>query len=169
MAKGNIIEDTFEKAVEQSTTAGKKTVKSVLSTVSPTKIWEELLGIDNKITDRINAENSKAKNKSHTPLNFDQLAKTYKDRDTLNTEKLKLKLFQLVKKGEEEEMAKEKQADKKRNEEEEFQNKKKEADNKKKFKQNNSLPLGKIRKSIFSPKKMAKREHTEFKPSSGKQ
>ena len=151
MIKG-LIEDTFEKLVEQGTTQAKKAIKStvgqVKQTVSPTKIWEQILGIDSNPSIPSNPTNpleTFARSKSHTPLNLDKLGKSYQDKEKQKTEVLKQRLFQLVKRGEEEILEKKKQD------------------------QQGEIPKGRVRRSIFSAKKVAQRQHAEVKPASGKQ
>ena len=175
------LEDSFEKLVEQGTSQAKKAVKSVVkqvaSTASPTKMWEKILGLDSSPSNpSIPSNPSESPEalkspKSHTPLNFEKLGKSYQDKEKQKTEALKQRLFQLVKRGEEEILEKNKQAEmeKKRKEAYEAQEKKKKAEEKKKQDQLGEIPRGKVRRSIFSPKKVAQRQHAELKPASGKQ
>ena len=176
MIKG-LIEDTFEKLVEQGTTQAKKAIKStvgqVKQTVSPTKIWEQILGIDSNPSIPSNPTNpleTFARSKSHTPLNLDKLGKSYQDKEKQKTEVLKQRLFQLVKRGEEEilQANKQEEMEKKRKEAYEIEMKKRKEEEKKK-QQAGEIPRGKVRRSIFSPKKAAQRQHAELKPASGKQ
>ncbi|OGK23799.1 hypothetical protein A2954_03050 [Candidatus Roizmanbacteria bacterium RIFCSPLOWO2_01_FULL_37_12] len=184
------LEDTFEKLVEQGATqakkAGKSAVQQISSTISPTKMWEQILGVSSQTPDS-NDESSKHKKSMisqqegrnpevkrenrHTPLNLDKLAKSYQNNDKQKAEILKQRLFQLVKRGEEEVLQQNKQAEseKKRKEIHELQEKKRKEEAKKKQDQTTEIPKGRIRRSIFSPKKVAQRQHAEVKPSSGKQ
>lgn len=192
MAKGNILEDSFEKLVEQGTTQTKKAAKSasqqVKQSANPTKLWEQLLGVSSPADSNEGAKPPRGevapaahlggemsmtetgRNKNHTPINLEKLGKSYQDNEKQKTEALRQRLFQLVKLGEEKVLLEKKQEEeeKKRKELYEAQEKKKREEEKKK-QQFGELPKGKIRRSIFSPKKIAQRQHSEFKPSSGKQ
>ncbi len=178
MIKG-AIEDTFEKLAEQGSSTVKKTVKSsvkqVAGAISPTKMWEQLLGVDSHPSTSSHSPNSPEKgasgNKDHTPLNFDKLAKQYQNTDKQKTEALRNRLFQLVKQGEEKVLADKKQEEeeKKRKEEYELMEKKRKEEENRKQQAAGNIPQGKVRRSIFSPKKVAERSHAETKPSTGKQ
>ena len=176
------LEDTFEKLVEQGTTQTKKAVKSavqqVTSTVSVNKMWEQILGVPSNTPDKPattnppgNFESRESVNstRSHTPLNLDKLAKSYQFNDKQKTDALKQHLFELVRRGDEKLLFDKKQAEQEKKKKEAYDlemKKKKEEDNQK---QTGELPQGKVKKSIFSHKKVAQRQHAELKPSSGKQ
>ena len=80
------------------------------------------------------------------------------------------KLFQLVKRGEEEVLQQKKQEEQEKEQKEvyEVEEKKKKLAEKQKQEQMDDIPKGKIRRSIFSPKKVAQRQHAEVKPATGK-
>ncbi|OGK24654.1 hypothetical protein A3A46_01305 [Candidatus Roizmanbacteria bacterium RIFCSPLOWO2_01_FULL_37_13] len=187
MIKG-VLEDSFEKLAEQGVTQTKKvvksTVKQVASTISPTKMWEQILGLDSDSD--ITSENGNAtsaveersgrtaevkKTGNNTPLNLEKLGKSYQDKEKQKTEALRQRLFQLVKHGEEKVLLERKQEEeeKKQKETYEAQEKKRREEEKKKKDQATEIPKGKVRRSIFSPKKVAQRQHAETKPSTGKQ
>ena len=182
MIKG-ALEDSFEKLVEQGTTQTKKAVKSavkqVVQTASPTKMWEQILGLDSGSgkTSEVEEERSDGKTSEvkkigdHTPLNLEKLGKSYQDSEAQKTEALKQRLFQLVKRGDEQvlEEKKKEEIEKKRKEAYEQEEKKKKEEERIRQEQSGELPKGKVRRSIFSPKKVAERQHAELKPSSGKQ
>ncbi len=178
MAIRDSFEDAFEKLVEQGATQAKKAVKSagqqVKQTVSPTKMWEQLLGTNSSQNSPNSLKSQKekvGKGNNHTPLDIEKLNKKYQDNDKQKTEILRQRLFQLVKQGEEKVLyeKKKEEAEKKQKELYEAQMKKKKEEEKKKQEQTGQLPKGKVRKSIFSPKKTAERQHAELKPASGKQ
>ncbi len=168
------LEDTFEALAEQGVSHAKKAAKSAVqqisSSVSASKMWEQLLGSSSSTNESNKTSESLQTNKDHTPLNFEKLAKSYQDNDKQKTEQLKYRLHQLVKRGEEEVLQSKKQEEieKKRQEAYEVENKKRKEEERKR-QDSGSLPQGKVRKSIFSKKKVAQREQTEVKPSSGKQ
>src|SRR3990167_4383536 len=102
MTKGNILEDSFEKIVEEGGTAVKKSVKSaaqqVKQTVNPAKLWEELLGVSQKTdslgskTSELNDLNKKSSEVKtggrHTPLDLEKLGKSYQNNDRQKKEQL---------------------------------------------------------------------------------
>ncbi len=172
-------DESFERIIEQGTTQAKKAIKQgtkqLKQTISPTKMWEQLLGTDSDRTSEVNELNKKnsevKKNGNHTPLDFEKLGKKYKDKESQQTEALKQRLFQLVKSGEEKAILEKKkeEEEKKRKELYELQEKKKKEEEEKKQQQVTEIPKGKVRRSIFSPKKIAQRQHAEVKPASSKQ
>lgn len=173
MKKGTILEDTFEKLAEQGGKASNTIKKSLTSVVSPTKMWEQILGIAPSENDNglEKLKNEQQKNKNHTPLNLEKLHTKYQNNEKQKLEKLRFHLFRLVKQGEEKTLY-----DKRKEEQEkkqkiiyEAQEKKKKEEEKKKREQINEVPKGKVRRSIFSPKKVAERQHAETKPTTGKQ
>lgn len=171
MAKGNFVSDTFEKLAELGVSTAKKTVKSVKQTFDPTKILEK---DDDSSENSMKSQMEKMKaekEKRSTPLDFDKLQKNYQDKDTQKADALRNRLFQLVKRGEEEILEKKHQEKQQKTQKElyEEQEKKRRALQQKQIEQSQSIPHGKERRSIFSKKKVAKREQTEVKPASGKQ
>ena len=177
------LEDTFERLAEQGATQSKKAVKTAVQqikqTFSPTKMWEQLLGVnsDNGRTSEVGEERSDGKtsevkrNSNHTPLNFEKLGKKYQDTEAQKTEALRQRLFELVKSGDEKVLMdkKQKEQEKKRQEAYEAQEKKRKAEEKARQEQVGNIPKGKVRRSIFSHKKVAERQHSEVKPATGKQ
>ena len=145
MAKGNLFEDTFEQLVE----LGQSTTKNTNHPKSP---------------------ESPKNSKNHTPVDFDKLKNKFQDKDKLQAEALRNRLFQIVKREDEKilEQKDMEEAQKKRQQEYEVQEKKRKEQEKKQQQQGN-IPSGKIRRSIFSSKKTAERQHAELKPASGKQ
>lgn len=173
MKKGTILEDTFEKIAEHGGKAGKTITQSIKQTVSPTKMWEQLLGISSSKEDNglEKLKSEQQKNKNHTPLNLDKLHTKYQDNEKQKLEKLRFHLFRLVKQGEEKTMY-EKQKEEQEKKQKllfEAEEKKKKDEEKKKKEQTQELPKGKVRRSIFSAKKVAERQHAETKPATGKQ
>lgn len=172
MAKTKISEDIFERLEELGQSTVKQTAKAVASTVSPTKIVETIFGVNSNQTGPEDKLKEKLKNKknNHTPLNFEKLQKNYDKTDAKKTNALRIHLFNLVRRADEKSLADRRQKDleKKRREEMERQEKKRKEEEKKKL-QAGPLPKGKIRQSIFSPKKIAERQHAETRPATGKQ
>lgn len=155
MKKGRILHDTFEQLAELGQSTAKKAVKQVGQTFNP-------LGI---------LETEKNKKQNHTPLDLEGLEKKYDEQDKQKEAVLRTRLFQLVKEGEKEELARQKRQKQEEQQKllSEEEKKKKEEEEEEKRKQLAKAPKGKIRRSIFSPKKVAQREHAEVKPATGKQ
>lgn len=168
MAKPGFFDDTFEQLVELGSTTAKKTGKALAQTFSPLKLLETAVGLNSDDNNQ-NLEKKESK-VSHTPLNFEKLREKYNQQDKEKEIALRNRLFQLVKQGEEKEIERRKQeaAIKKQEEERE----KVEKEQRKKLKEQEEaqavIPKGKIRKSIFSPKKAAQQKHQELKPGSSK-
>ncbi len=171
MAKGTFWSDTFEKLEELGTSTVKQSAKQVAQTFNPVKIFEKATGQDKGDQGMEKLEKGSGKKDNHTPLDFETLKGKYENQDKQKTEALRQRLFQLVKTGEERQLDKKKQEEeeKKRKEEYLLQDKKRKEAEKKRQEQMAGTPHGKERRSIFSAKKMAKREQTEVKPASGKQ
>lgn len=167
MAKGSILSDTFEQLVELGQGTAKKTVKSVAQTLNPLATQEKSSSKQEKAL----KEKLENKKNNHTPLDFENLTKQYEKNDSKNTDALRLRLFQLVKQSDEKSLYEKRQKDigKKRHEAVVEEQKKKEEEKRKKVVQTGDLPKGKVRRSIFSPKKTAERQHAETKPATGRQ
>ena len=171
MAKGGILEDTFEQLVELGQSTAKKTVKSVAQTLNP---FDKTSGGK---TSEVNSEQNQARTlevkrgNNHTPVDFEKLKNKFQDKDKLQAEALRNRLFQIVKREDEKSLERKKmeEADKKRREEYLAQEKKRKEQEKKQQEQQGNIPRGKIRRSIFSSKKIAERSHAELKPATGKQ
>lgn len=173
MAKPGFWEDTFEKIAELGTSTVKATAKQAIQTVSPTKLIEKALGNSTNPADQSveKIEKANGQNKNNTPLDFAKLQNRYQDQDKIKSDALRNRLFQLVKSGDEKilEEKKQKELEKNRKEEYEKQEKLRRKQQAAQQQQNAGIPQGKQRRSIFSPKKVARREQAEVKPSSGKQ
>jgi len=172
MAKGQFWNDTFEQVLELGQSTAKASVKAVVNTVNPVKILESAVGLksgDDAGMEKIKSEMQKKKNS--TPLDFDNLQTKYKEQDTIKAQALRMRLFQLVKKGDEESLMRvhQQEQDKMRRELNEEEEKKKKKDEQRNMQGQSSNPKGKIRKSIFSHKKVAQREQVEVRANSGKQ
>ncbi len=169
MTKPGFFEDTFEKLVELGTSTAKKTGKSLAQTFSPLKLLEKSVGLNNG-QDDLQEREKKISKDSHTPLNFEKLKEKYEQQDKQRENALKNRLFQLVKQGEEKEIEIKKQEEMKKKQEEERERAERERRKKIEEEQKTQelIPRGKIRRSIFSPKKAAQQKHAEFKPAASK-
>ncbi len=169
MTKPGFFDDTFEKLVELGSSTAKKTGKSLAQTFSPLRLLEKAVGLDTNQADNQNKEKNVGKD-SHTPLNFKRLKEKYDQQDKQKEMALRNRLFQLVKQGEEKEMERKKQEEMAKKQQEERE--KAEKERKKKLEEQQQaqelIPRGKIRRSIFSPKKAAQQKHAEFKPAGSK-
>ncbi|MDO9028153.1 MAG: hypothetical protein Q7U68_04760 [Candidatus Roizmanbacteria bacterium] len=166
MAKGSILSDTFEQLVELGQSTAKKTVKSVAQTLNPFDKTSET-----QSTKHPKYPESPKNPNNHKPLDFQKLKNKFQDKDKLQAEALRNRLFQIVKREDEKSLERKKmeEADKKRREEYLAQEKKRKEQEKQQQEQQGNIPRGKIRRSIFSSKKVAERQHAEFKPATGKQ
>lgn len=164
MAKGKLLEDTFEQLVELGQSTAKKTVKQVAKTLNP------LDNPNSQPTENGKSPESNQKSPNHTPLDFDKLNNKFKDKDKLSTEALRNRLFQIVRQGDERMLMEKRQKEMeiKRREELENQEKRQKTEDGKRL-HSEPIPMGKIRKSIFSSKKAAQQQHTEIRPATGKQ
>lgn len=172
MAKGTFVGDTFEQLAEMGKSTAKASVKAVAQTFNPLQPILETKGAQksgDKGMEKIEQAAKKAGN--HTPLDFDKLQKNYGNQDAQKAQVLRNRLFQLVKGGEEKAIYEKKreEEEKKRKEAYEDREKKRREQQIQAQQQQSGTPHGKERKSIFSAKKVAKREQTEVKPASGKQ
>lgn len=169
MVKGKFLDDTFEQLAELGKSTAKQTVKSVAQTFNPLSFFERKLDNNSQplIEQLKNQEQSQRKN--HTPLNFERLSEKFRQQEKARTEALRQRFFQMVKKEEEKVLQEKKQQELQKQRQEEYERQEKERQKKEKQENFTPIPMGKVRRSIFSPKKIAQRSHTETKPSVGKQ
>lgn len=170
MSKGNLFEDIFEQLVELGQSTTKKTVKSVAQTFNPLSIFDNQIDRRTDSVNDLNKRTESVKKNNHTPLDFEKLQKKFQNQENMKTEALRKRLFQMVKQGDEKVLMekRQKELEKRRKEEYEEQERKRKEKEKEK-EQSENIPLGKIRRSIFSPKKVAERSRAETKPAIGKQ
>jgi hypothetical protein len=164
--KFGMFEDIGEQLLELGKSTAKKTVKAVVQTVNP------LSALDSQNSNSLANPNSLKNPKSpkSTPLDLDKLQNKYQDQDKMKTQALRQRLFQMVKSGDEKLLMEKKQEEMQKKRQEAYQEQeKKRREQEQKNKQGDVAPQGKVRRSIFSHKKVAKREQTEVKPASGKQ
>lgn len=169
MPKGNLFEDTFEQLVELGQSTAKKTVKSVAQTFNPLSIFDNQIDRRTDSVDDPNKRTESVKKNNHTPLNFEKLQKKFQNQENMKTEALRKRLFQMVKQGDEKVLMEKRQKELEKRRREEYEKEEKKRKEKEKEQQSADIPLGKIRKSIFSPKKVAERSRAETKPAIGKQ
>jgi hypothetical protein len=172
MAKPGFWEDTFEKLTELGVSTAKKTTQSLKQTLDPLQMLDQVTGRQGGDKGIEQLEKGKGKKPNHTPLDFKKLQDKYENQDKQKTEVLRQRLFQMVKGADEKLLMEQRQKEmqKKQTETyEEMEKKRKEEEKKKQLDLQAGAPQGKIRRSIFSPKKVAKREQAEFKPAAGKQ
>lgn len=170
MPKGNLFEDTFEQLVELGQSTTKKTVKSVAQIFNPLSAFDKQTdGITDSVDEQNRRTESVRKN-NHTPLDFEKLQKKFQNQENIKAEALRKQLFQMVKQGDEKVLMKKRQEELERRRKEEYEEQERKRKEKEKEKeQSENIPLGKIRRSIFSPKKVAERSRVETKPAIGKQ
>jgi hypothetical protein len=168
MPKGSFVSDTFEQLAEMGQSTAKKSVKAVGQTFNPLRMLEKTIS-----TNGDNSLNEKTKNleKNSSPLDFDKLQKKYQDHDKMKMESLRNRLFQMVKNEDEKtlERKKKEEEEKERKKVYETREKRRLEQQRKEQMELGEAPRGKQRKSLFSAKKVAKREQAEVKPATGKQ
>lgn len=167
MAKGTILGDTFEQLAELGASTAKQTVKSVAGIVNPFSKNES------HESNESNKSHSSEVNhkKDHTPLDFKKLQNKFQDKDKLQAEALKNRLFQMVKREDEKVLERKvmEEGQKKRQEEYDEQEKKRKEQQQKNQNQQGNVPTGKAKRGIMSRKKSSEQQHVENKPASGKQ
>ena len=170
MPKGKLFEDTFEQLVELGQSTASKTVKSVGQIINP--FDKGNTSVKENSQNSLNSSTEKLKNKknNHTPLDFEKLKDKFQNKEKVQADALRNRLFQLVRQGDEKILMEKRQKDMEKKRKEEYEKQQKENElRKKKQQQANDLPQGKVRSSIFSHKKIADRSHAETKPATGKQ
>lgn len=166
MTKGRLLEDTFEQLVELGASTAKKTVKQIGQTLNPLSIFDQNQNF-NESTKQKTEQLKKQPN--HTPLNFEELNKKIQNQEKAKQESLRQRLFQMVKEAEKKAIEEEKQKEIQKRREEYAREQEKNQQRQKQQEEAFIIPQGKIRRSIFSPKKVAQRQHIETKASVGKQ
>ena len=170
ISKGNVLGDAFEQLAELGQSTAKKTVKSMAQIVNP---FDNSKTFNSNESSKSNQSNSAEvkRGKNHTPVDFDKLKNKYQDKDKLQAEALRNRLFQIVKREDEKilERKEMEEAQKKRQEEYEEQEKKRREQQRKIQNQQSSMPTGKAKRGTMSRKKAAEQQHVENKPASGKQ
>jgi len=152
----------------------KTTTQELRQTFSPLKILEGIVGGGNESpliekNDKNELNELKGKQNSN-PLDIEKLRKKYQEQDKKKEEALRQRLFQLVKRGEEEVLQTQKQQEAEKQRMEAYQEQKKRKEEERKRQEALvEAPKGKIRRSIFSPKKVVQRQQAEVKPAAGKQ
>ena len=170
--KFGLHDDTFEQLLElgkSTVKAGKQAAQQILD---PGKIAGEIVGLklgQDKGLEQM--EKVKDGRPNHTKLDFQKLGNSYSKQDQIQREALKNRYFQRVKSEDENILMKKKQEEQQLKQKEiyEIQERRRREEENNRRQQQSGTAQGKTRKSIFSSKKIAKREQTEVKPSSGKQ
>jgi len=157
--------------LELGKSTAKKSVQQIGQTFSPLKIFEGVVNNSNNNDSSLEKKSKEeAKKQNNTPLNFEKLQEKYQSQDKQKEESLRQRLFQLVKRGDEEILQREKQKEEERKRMEFYQREeKKRKEERKRQEASLEAPRGKIRRSIFSHKKVAQRQQAEVKPAAGKQ
>jgi len=165
MPKVKIIRDTFEQIAELGGSTVKKGAEQTAKTFSPLSIFENLISTDSETPKK----NTDKKPEGHTPIDIKDLTKTYEAQDKQKEHALRNKLFRLVKGGDDQELEKKKAEEQQKTVEEQREEQEKiEKEKRIRESQAGDVPQGKKRRSIFSPRVKAQREHAEYKPASGK-
>lgn len=173
MAKGTIIGDTFEQLAELGQSTAKASAKQIGKTISPINMVRSVFGTETKSTDPKNAlaEKLKSQKKNHTELDFNKLQEKFTNKDKVQTDALRSRLFNMVKQSDERSLMEDRQKKMQQKQQETaLEQQRKEQQQQQAFaQQQDNTPRGKERRSIFSRKKVADRQHAETKPATGKQ
>src|SRR3989344_8953594 len=137
MAKGKILQDTFEQVIELGQSTAVKGVKQTAQTFSPLNILENLTSAG---SNKPKTETDK-KAEGHTPIDIDGLTKSYEQEDKKKENDLRNRLFNLVKAGEDQEMQKKKSEEREKSVQEQREEQQKAEEEKKK---RNAQILGEI-------------------------
>ncbi len=168
MPKGKLLDDTFEQLVELGQSTAKQTVKSVAKAFNPLSVFETS-NTSTSSAEQLKEKLSKEKS-NHTPLNLEKLHNNYQNQEKAKQAALRQRLFQLVRQGEQQVIYDKKQQETRKQQEEAYiKQEKQRQETIKRQQEQVVIPRGKVRKTIFSPKKTAERQHAETKPSVGKQ
>lgn len=170
MTKNTVLGDAFEQLAELGSSTAKKTVKSMAQIVNPFDNAKTSHPNESNVSNKTNSPEIN-RGKNHTPVDFDKLKNKFQDKDKLQAEALRNRLFQIVKREDEKVLERKEmeEAQKKRQEEYEEQEKKRKEQQKKIQDQQSSMPTGKAKRGTMSRKKVSEQQHVENKPASGKQ
>lgn len=168
MAVKKIIQDAFEQVAETGRDMAKTSIKQVQETFSPWDMIRNSFDADStqqKGPDtQLKSLKEKTAKSGHTPLNFDQLQKSYQNQDKAKTDALANRLFQLVHQQDERifSSSKQKAFEKGQVESHRINNDKQERLERLRVLSQSTIPQGKERKNIFGGKK--KRKGTDVQP-----
>jgi len=167
MAKGKLLQDTFEQLAELGTSTAKQTVKSVVGIVNPFPSNES------NSTNESNKANSSEtdKKKNHTPVDFDKLKDSFQDKEKTKMAGLRNRLFQMVKNEEEKSVVEMRQKEMQKKRQEDYDKQQKEQEEIRKIKaQSQTSAHGKLKGNNAQRKKAAaQQQQAEMKPATGKQ
>ena len=142
MAKGNILSDTFEQLAELGASTAKQTVKSVAQIVNPFSKNES-----KPHSPEVN------RGKDHTPLDFKKLQNKFQDKDKLQAESLKNRLFQMVRREDEKIIErKDMEEGQKRDKKNTMSRRKRKEQQQKNQNQESGMPTGKAKRGTMSQK-----------------
>lgn len=177
MNKGGFLDDTFEKALEAGQSMTKAGAKQIKQTFNPLQMLKsvtssEAEGGEKDLKNK--AEAMKKAQNNNTPLDFNNLQKSYGKEDDAKAKALANRLFQMVKSGDEKVYMEKKQKEEEKKQQEIFiaEDRKRKDAEKRKQQETAAIPQGKERKSILGGKKKKSGSTpapAEIKPSQGKQ
>ena len=167
--KKTVISDVFEQIADTATGSLKQIPRAVGDSLNPLSNLPESHGVERDTGVKKQVEKLQDQSGNHTNLDLGALEKLYEAQDQQKEDVLRQRLFKLVKEGEEQvyEGKKKEEEEKKQREESEDRQKKITAEKKNKNTNEGTLPRGKVRRNIFSPKKKAQQQHIEYRPSAG--
>ncbi len=155
--KPQIYTNPFEQVAEIGQRVPQHVASQILDTFNPLKAFDGPGEIDRKALEKEKAKIEKEKGRENfTPVDMQMLEEKYRKQDSIDAEKLKRRLFDLVKRGEEEAIQarrNEEEERRKKEQEEEEAKRKQEEERQAQEQRGDALPKGKETTSIFSKKK----------------
>ena len=172
MASKKIAHNTFEQVIETSHEIAKSAEKQVKETFNPLDMIRTSFTEEKNPQAKDSKSESKdtlSKDEKHTPLDFDNLNKSYADQDKQKIDAMKQRLFQLVKNDDEKTATKTKQekAQKERTILQEEDEKKRREQEQRRQQSYSTSPQGKLKGG--KRKRPAEPQPAETKPGSSKQ
>lgn len=175
MKKGSLVSDTFEQLAELGQSTAQKagqTVKTLTAGTVKKAVEAAAVGGSSDKQQLSLSEKGKKERANYTPLDKNSLEKQYQTQDESQINTVRQRLYQFLERQKQEEKKviegrKQEELERKKTIEKEEARKKKQQEEAKK--QTVPLPKGKERRSIFSPKTIAKRSQVETRAGSGKQ
>ncbi|MCS7093345.1 MAG: hypothetical protein NZL96_02890 [Patescibacteria group bacterium] len=169
MKKRIILDETFEQLKDLTNSTAKQAVKAINQAFNPLNYLLSQEKPSHSSVDH-DKEKKNIQPTNHTPLNLEKLTANYQEQKRAQMKVIREELFRIVKGWEhqslERKRSQEKEEERKRTLEEQ---KKQKIEEEKKKSSQQDIPQGKIRRSIFNPKKIAQRQHQEVRASFGKQ
>jgi hypothetical protein len=173
--KGSALRDQFEQAMEMGKSTAQQPVKATSQILNPFKVVNEIISSPNSLQQGDQgmeaAEQGQSQKPKHTPLDFNKLDDTYKDKEKADMVAVQKRLFDLVKSDEQKAIgsAKKEKQEKLQQEQQEEQKKIQQQKAQQEQDSQSAAPQGKVRHTIGQAhKKAAQDSHQEVKANKAK-